>query len=134
VFLPWFKAQVTIQSADGTVTGTLFDPPGYMAGLTAHACLLVPLTAGLLQSAVIAARYFPSRSAPRLQPGAPLLPHDSQCGPTPAVPRNTRTVSYGMCRRCWHHPGLKMSNLLARDAEFRELDAGEPLAAGPLTA
>jgi hypothetical protein len=66
VFLPWFKALVTIQGADGTVTGTLFDPPGYMAGLTAHGYLLVPLTVGLLQSAVIAARYFPSRSAPRL--------------------------------------------------------------------
>ena len=66
VFLPWFKAQVTIQSADGTVTGILLDPPGYMGGLTAHRYLLVPLAVGLLQSAVIAARYFPNRKAPRL--------------------------------------------------------------------
>jgi hypothetical protein len=66
VFLPWFKAQVTIQGPDRTITGTLFEPPGYMAGLTAHWYLLVPLTVGLLQSAVIAARYLPSRRAPRL--------------------------------------------------------------------
>ena len=66
VFLPWFKAQVTIQGSDGIVTGTLFDPPGYMAGLTAHGYLLVPLTVGLLQSAVIAARYLPGRSGLRL--------------------------------------------------------------------
>lgn len=66
VFLPWFKAQVTIQGPDGTITGTLFDPPGYMAGLTAHGYLIVPLTVSLLQSAVIVARYFPGRSAPRL--------------------------------------------------------------------
>jgi hypothetical protein len=66
VFLPWFKAQVTIQGADGTITGTLFDPPGCMAALTAHGYLLVPLAVGLLQSAMIAARYLPSRRAPRM--------------------------------------------------------------------
>ena len=66
VFLPWFKAKVTIQGPDGTITGILLDPPGYMRGLTAHRYLLVPLAVGLLQSAVIAARYFPSRKAPRL--------------------------------------------------------------------
>jgi hypothetical protein len=66
VFLPWFKARVTIQGTDGSVTGILLDPPGTMAGLTAHAYLLVPLAVGLLQSAVIAARYLPGRRAPRL--------------------------------------------------------------------
>lgn len=66
VFLPWFKAQVTIQGTDGTTTGILLDPPGEMAGLAAHGYLLVPLAVGLLQSGVIAARYFPGRGAPRL--------------------------------------------------------------------
>ena len=66
VFLPWFKAQVTIQGSDGATTGILLDPPGYMAGLTAHGYLLVPLAVGLLQSAVIAAKYIPIRNAPRL--------------------------------------------------------------------
>jgi hypothetical protein len=65
VFLPWFKAKVTIQSADGTITGFLIDPPGSMGGVAAHWYLLVPLTVALLQSAVIAARYFPGRRALR---------------------------------------------------------------------
>lgn len=66
VFLPWFKATVTISGSDGSVTGTLIDPPGTLSGVAAHGYLLVPLAVGLLETAVIMARYLPRRWAPRL--------------------------------------------------------------------
>ena len=66
VFLPWFKATVTIRGMDGDVSGVLMDPPGTLGGLAAHWYLLVPLTVALLEVAVIVARNFPGRRAPRL--------------------------------------------------------------------
>jgi hypothetical protein len=64
VFLPWFKATVRIRGS--ATTGVLMDPPGTLTGLAAHWYLLVPLAVALLESAVIIARHFPSRRAPRL--------------------------------------------------------------------
>jgi hypothetical protein len=64
VFLPWFKA--TIRFTTSETTGYLMDPPGTVTGYTAHGYLLLPLAVALVESAVIAARYFPSRRAPRL--------------------------------------------------------------------
>jgi hypothetical protein len=64
VFLPWFKATVRFTTSE--TTGQLMDPPGSVSGLAAHQYLLVPVAVGLLASAVILARHFPSRRAPQL--------------------------------------------------------------------
>ena len=64
VFLPWFKATVRIRGSD--VTGVMMDPPGTLSGLAAHGYLVVPLAVALLETAVIMARHFPGRWAPRL--------------------------------------------------------------------
>lgn len=64
VSLPWFRATLRIRGS-GT-TGYLIDPPGTLTGLAAHWYLLVPLAVALLETAVIMARHFPSRRAPRL--------------------------------------------------------------------
>jgi hypothetical protein len=58
VFLPWFRATVTITGTNGDVSGFLIDPPGTLGGLAAHWYLLVPLTVALLEVAVIVARNF----------------------------------------------------------------------------
>jgi len=64
VFMPWFKATVRFTTSE--ITGVMFDPPGTVTGLTAHRYLVLPLAVALLESAVIVARYFPSRRALRL--------------------------------------------------------------------
>jgi hypothetical protein len=64
VFLPWFKA--TLRFTTSETTGDLMDPPGSVSGVAAHEYLLVPVAVALLASAVILARHFPSRRAPRL--------------------------------------------------------------------
>jgi hypothetical protein len=67
VFMPWFKATVTItgSATTGPVTGMLIDPPGTMGGLAAHGYLLVALAVALLVSAVIVALHFPGRRMPQ---------------------------------------------------------------------
>jgi len=71
VFLPWYKATLTISGADGTYTGTLFDP-GPVNGIAVHPYLWAPFALALLQFAVLAARYLPGPRALRL-PGYPVL-------------------------------------------------------------
>jgi hypothetical protein len=64
VFLPWFKATVRLRGSD--VTGVLMDPPGALSGFAAHGYLVALLAVALLETAVIVARHFPGRRAPRL--------------------------------------------------------------------
>jgi hypothetical protein len=64
VFLPWFKATVRFRTSQ--TTGYLMDPPGTLTGFAAHGYLLLAIALALLESAVIVARYFPGRRAPRL--------------------------------------------------------------------
>ena len=62
MFLPWFRAIVRIRNSN--ITGFLFQPPGTVNGLAAHAYLWVAVALALLQVIILAAHYAPRQ--PRL--------------------------------------------------------------------
>jgi hypothetical protein len=64
LFLPWFKA--TVEIGNGSASGVLIQPPGTVTGIGVHEYLWAVFALAVLQFAVLAARYFPSRRAFRL--------------------------------------------------------------------
>lgn len=61
VFVPWFKAVVTISGS--AVTGFLINPPGNRTGIGAHEFLWLVFALAMLQFVILALRYIPGRRA-----------------------------------------------------------------------
>jgi hypothetical protein len=64
IFVPWFKASLMIMGKP--FNGYLIDPPGSVSGIAVHRFLWAVFGLGLLQFAVLALRYAPTRRALRL--------------------------------------------------------------------
>jgi hypothetical protein len=59
VFVPWFKAVVTVRGSG--LTGFLIDPPGDRTGIAAHEFLWLVFGLAMVQFALLATRYLPGR-------------------------------------------------------------------------